>query len=111
MWNLTFGQGIRSVAHATLQRVPKEFLSVENRGYDPMRLSRVVLLRHVQAMFLEDALAIDGIVATRRYLEVGNRCHEKVAYSIVRVTHAHGPLGIFMACFKSGIKNLVSMAL
>ena len=78
---------------------------MENRGYDPMRLSRVVLLRHVQVMFLEDALAIDGIVATRRYLEVGNRCHEKVAYSIVRVTHAHGPLGIFMACFKSGIEK------
>ena len=65
MWNLTFGQGIRSVAHATLQRVPKELLSVENRGYDPMRLSRVVLLRHVQAMFLEDALAIDGIVSNQ----------------------------------------------
>ena len=99
------------VARAILQSAPIELLSVKSRGYDPMRLCWVVLLRHVQAMFLEDALAIDGIVATRRYLEVGNRCHEKVAYSIVHVTHAHGPLGIFMACFKSGIKNLVSMAL
>ena len=57
--------GIRSVAHATLERVPRELLSVEIRGYDPMRLSRVVLLRHVQAMFLEDALAIDGIVSNQ----------------------------------------------
>ena len=99
------------VARAILQSAPKEFLSVKIRGYGLRRLSWVVLLRHVQVMFFEDALASDGIVATRRYLEVGNRCHEKVAYSIVRVTHAHGPLGIFMDCFKSGIKNLVSMAL
>ena len=65
VWNLIFGQGMRGVALATLQCIPRELLSVENRGYDPMRLSWVVLLRHVQAMFFEDALAIDGIVSNQ----------------------------------------------
>ena len=63
VWNLTFGWrlGVWRMQHCNAFQ--KELLSVESRGYDPMRLSRVVLLRHVQAMFFEDVLAIDGIVS------------------------------------------------